>query len=103
MMDGIAKDSGATFVGHVFKKLEEYKVGIHVNARVNEITESQIKFNDEVMDVDQVVIASGYAPNNEIVDSIKSKYENVLVIGDAKQPRRILDATREAFLATYNL
>lgn len=60
-MDGIAKDSGATYVGHVFEKLKEYNVGIHVNAKVQEITETQIKFNDEVLDVDQVVIASGYS------------------------------------------
>jgi 2,4-dienoyl-CoA reductase-like NADH-dependent reductase (Old Yellow Enzyme family)/thioredoxin reductase len=103
MTDGIAKDSGVTFVGHVLKKLEEYKVGIHVNASVNEITETQIKFNNEILDVDQVVIASGYAPNNEIVESMKSKYKKVIVIGDANTPRRILDATREAYLATYNL
>ncbi len=50
-----------------------------------------------------MVIASGYAPNNEIVASIKEKYGDVLVIGDANSPRRILDATREAYLATYNL
>lgn len=103
MADGIAKDSGATFVGHVFQKLEEYQVGIHVNAKVKEITETTINFNDETLDVDQVVIASGYAPNNEIVASMKEKYGEVLVIGDANSPRRILDATREAYLATYTL
>lgn len=103
MMDAIAKDSGATFVGHVFKKLQEYNVGIHVNAKVQEITDTQIKFNDQVLDVDQVAIASGYKPNTEIVDALKNEYENVLVIGDANSPRRILDATREAYIATYKL
>lgn len=103
MMDAIAKDSGATFVGHVFKKLQEYNVGIHVNAKVQKITDTQIKFNDEVLDVDQVAIASGYEPNTEIVDTLKKEHENVLVIGDANSPRRILDATREAYLATYRL
>ena len=103
MMDGIAKDSGVTFAGHVFKKLEEYNVGIHVNSRVNLITENQIHFNDEVLDIDQVVIASGYIPNNKIVSELKENYKEVIVIGDANQPRRILDATSEAFLATYKL
>ncbi|MBK5247111.1 MAG: FAD-dependent oxidoreductase [Peptostreptococcaceae bacterium] len=103
MMDGIAKDSGATFVGHVFAKLKEYNVGIHLNAKVQEITDTQIKFNDEVLDVDQVVIASGYSPNNGIVESLKKKYDQVIVIGDASSPRRILDATREAYVATYKL
>lgn len=103
MMDGIAKDSGVTFVGHVFKKLEEYNVGIHVNAKVAEITDTQILFNDTALDVDQVVVASGYVANNEIVEGLKEAYENVIVIGDANKPRRILDATREAYVATYNL
>jgi len=103
MMDGIAKDSGVTFVGHVFKKLEEYNVGIHVNSRVNLITENEIHFNDEVLDIDQVVIASGYIPNNQIVAELKETYKEVIVIGDANKPRRILDATSEAFVATYKL
>ncbi len=103
MMDGIAKDSGVTFAGHVFKKLEEYKVGIHVNAKVAEITDTQILFNDTALDVDQVIVASGYVANNDLVEALKESYENVIVIGDANKPRRILDATREAYLATYNL
>ena len=103
MLDGVAKDSGATYVGHVFKKLQEYNVGIHVNAKVQEITDTQIRFNDGVLNIDQVVVASGYVPNNEIADALKKDYENVLVIGDANSPRRILDATREAYVATYKL
>lgn len=103
MMDGIAKDSGVTFAGHVFKKLEEYKIGIHVNSRVNLITENQIYFNDEVLDIDQVIIASGYTPNNKIVSELQENYKEVIVIGDANKPRRILDATAEAFVATYKL
>lgn len=103
MMDGIAKDSGATFVGHVFEKLKEYQVEIFTSASVQEITASEIKYNDTVMNIDQVVIASGYAPNNEIVESLKKQYNEVIVIGDANSPRRILDATRDAYLATYKL
>lgn len=103
MMDGVAKDSGVTFAGHIMKKLQEYNVAIHANAKVNLITENQIHFNDEVLDIDQVVIASGYVSNNELADSLKEKYDQVIVVGDANKPRRILDATREAFLATYKL
>lgn len=103
MLDGIAKDSGATFVGHVFEKMEEYNIGIHANAKVQEITNNEIKFNDESLEIDQVVIALGYKPNNEIVESLKEKYNNVILIGDANGPRRILDATREAYVATYKL
>jgi len=103
MLDGIAKDIGATFVGHLFRELQEYQVGIHVNATVKEITPTQIKFKDQALDVDQVVIATGYEPRAEIVEALKKEYQNVLVIGDASSPRRILDATMEAYLATYQL
>ncbi len=70
---------------------------------VTEITSNQIKINDEVLDVDQIVIASGYVPKDKIKESLEKEYSNVIVIGDAKEPRRILDATAEAFIATYKL
>ncbi len=103
MLDAVAKDYGGTYIGHVLETLNKYNVGIHTNAKVTEITTNQIKFNDEVLDVDQVVIASGYIPNDKIKESLMKEYSNVVVIGDAKEPRRILDATAEAYIATYKL
>lgn len=100
MLDAIAKEIGATYQGHLFDYLNDKQVEQMVNAKVIEITAEGLILEDgKLVNVDNVVIASGYKSNNDIVDSLKSNFDSVYVIGDAKQPRRITDATEEGFLA----
>lgn len=103
MMDAIAKDIGATYVGHLFKILNEYEVKHHVNAKVKEIKENVIILEDQEIEVDNVIIAAGYKSNDTIIDDIKDKFKEVYVIGDAKNPRRILDAIEEGFIASSQI
>ena len=53
--------------------------------------------------VDSVVVAVGYEPNNKLAESLKTTFEKVYTIGDAKSPRRVLDATSEGFEAANQL
>lgn len=41
---------------------------------------------------DSIVLALGSIPNNEIVESLKGKVPAVYVIGDALEPREVLEA-----------
>ncbi|KGK89568.1 hypothetical protein DP68_03705 [Clostridium sp. HMP27] len=97
MMDAIAKDIGATFVGHLFEVLNKNGVEQHVNAKVKEITESGVILEDGEIKADNVIIAAGYKPNDEIADDIKNNFKEVYTIGDAKKARRIMDAVEEGF------
>ena len=102
MKDGIADGIGGTYIGHMFAKLAEYKVNVMTNATVKEITDTAVLVNDTEIACDTVVIAAGYKPVNELEAKLKEKFE-VHVIGDAKQPRRILDAVEEAYVTVNNL
>lgn len=97
MMDAIAKDIGATFVGHLFEVLNKNGVEQHVNAKVKEITESGVILEDGEIKADNVIIATGYKPNDEIAEDIKNNFKEVYTIGDAKKARRIMDAVEEGF------
>ncbi|MBE6067093.1 MAG: FAD-binding protein [Clostridium lundense] len=97
MMDAIAKDIGATFVGHLFEVLNKNGVEQHVNAKVIEITESGVILEDGEIKADNVIIAAGYKPNDEIAEDIKNNFKEVYTIGDAKKARRIMDAVEEGF------
>ncbi|WP_186431558.1 NAD(P)/FAD-dependent oxidoreductase [Clostridium sp. BSD9I1] len=97
MMDAIAKDIGATFVGHLFEVLNKNGVEQHVNAKVKEITESGVILEDGEIKADNVIIAAGYKPNDEIAEDIKNNFKEVYTIGDAKKARRIMDAVEEGF------
>lgn len=97
MMDAIAKDIGATFVGHLFEVLKKNGVEQHINAKVKEITESGVILEDGEIKADNVIIAAGYKPNDEIAEDIKNNFKEVYTIGDAKKARRIMDAVEEGF------
>lgn len=103
MMDAIAKDIGATFVGHLFKLLNEYGVQQHVNAKVEEIKEDLIILEDKEIKVDNVIIATGYKPNDSIVENIKDSFKEVYLVGDANSPRRIIEAVEEGFLVSSEI
>ena len=102
MKDSIADGIGATFVGHMFAKLESYGVRVITSAEVKEITESGVVLADQSISCDSVVIAAGYQPRNGLKEVLETRYQ-VHVIGDASTPRRILDATEEAYNTANSL
>lgn len=102
MKDGIADGIGGTFIGHMFAKLAEYKVNVMTSAKVDEITSTGVVVNGNEIACESVVIAAGYKPENCLEEVLKEKFE-VHVVGDAKAPRRILDAVEEAYVTVNNL
>ena len=102
MKDGIADGIGGTFIGHMFAKLAEYKVNVMTSAKVDEITSTGVVVNGNEIACESVVIAAGYKPVNCLEEVLKAKFE-VHVVGDAKAPRRILDAVEEAYVTVNNL
>ncbi len=102
MKDNIAEGIGATFVGHMYEKLNEYDVKIITSATVKDITPDSVVLEDGTLKAKTVVIATGYKPVNELIEIFKDKIP-VSVIGDANQPRRILDATEEAYIAANEI
>lgn len=102
MLDNIANGIGATFVGHMFAKLNEYGVTVKTGAQVKEITADAVVLANETIPCDNVVISVGYHPVADLKDELEKKFP-VYVIGDASKPRRILDATEEAFLTVNTL
>ncbi|QGU94536.1 NAD(P)-binding protein [Clostridium bovifaecis] len=79
MADTIAKDIGATFIGHLFKTLNEKGVEQHLNAKVNEITEQGIILEDREIKADNAVIAAGYKTNDSIVEDIKKTLKKFIL------------------------
>jgi pyruvate/2-oxoglutarate dehydrogenase complex dihydrolipoamide dehydrogenase (E3) component len=53
--------------------------------------------------VDQVIIAVGLKPNDKLKEILQAKKIRHFIIGDALQPRRIIEATEEGARAAWNL
>ena len=49
VLDAIAKDIGATYVGHLFKTIAEKGVEQHLNAKILEINDDEIVLEDKAL------------------------------------------------------
>lgn len=97
MLDAIGKDYGATFIGHNLSFLTKKGVISHLNSKVVAVEKGKVILDNGTIAVDSVVVAVGYQPNDKLGEELKSVFETVYTIGDAKSPRRVLDATSEGF------
>lgn len=52
---------------------------------------------------DTVVLCLGASANNGLVDHLKKTMKNVMVVGDAKEPRRVTEAVAEGALAALRI
>lgn len=90
------------------KRLKENQVNFIFNATVKEIGEDYIIASIEGQEqklapVDQVVIAVGLQPRNGLAEFLNARGYRYLVVGDALQPRRIMEATEEGAKAAWSL
>ena len=74
------------------KKIEESSVTVLIEGR------EQI-----LSPVDQVITAVGLKPHNELKEILQARKIRHFIIGDALQPRRIIEATEEGARAAWNL
>lgn len=84
--------------------LQEERIKILTEVRIKNITDKGIIFIDkegkeERLEVDNVVIASGRKPNNQLSKALRAKFTELYEIGDVIKPRRILSAIHEASFA----
>jgi pyruvate/2-oxoglutarate dehydrogenase complex dihydrolipoamide dehydrogenase (E3) component len=89
-------------------RLREAGCQLLFNITVKKIEESSVTIlsdnREEILSpVDQVVIAIGLKPNDELKKILQEKKIRYFIIGDALQPRRIIEATEEGARAAWNL
>jgi pyruvate/2-oxoglutarate dehydrogenase complex dihydrolipoamide dehydrogenase (E3) component len=74
------------------KKIEESSVTVLIEGR-----------EESLSPVDQVIIAVGLEPHDELKEILQARKIRHFIIGDALQPRRIIEATEEGARAAWNL
>jgi 2,4-dienoyl-CoA reductase-like NADH-dependent reductase (Old Yellow Enzyme family)/thioredoxin reductase len=107
MLDEIMQDGIPTSNYFLLKHLEKYNVEMITSAKVREIRESSIAYDQngescEIAGIDNTIIAVGAKPNDTISEELK-KMTKVVVIGDALKARKALDAVYEGYLAGLNI
>jgi NADPH-dependent 2,4-dienoyl-CoA reductase/sulfur reductase-like enzyme len=89
-------------------RLKEAGCRLFFNTAVKKIEASSVTIliegREEVLSpVDQVIIAVGLKPNDKLKGILQDQKIPHFIIGDALQPRRIVEATEEGARAAWNL
>jgi len=99
----IAEDVTAFIKPWLIDRLEDWKVKVVVGpkegVRGKEITDEGVVIirdgEEETIAADNVVLALGITPVNQLAEQLKGKVAEIHVIGDAKEPRTAWNAVRE--------
>lgn len=85
-------------------RLVSHGVEIRTHATVRKIVEAGVLIEvdgkeEMITQIDQVIIATGATPVNELAARLKGKVPEIYVVGDAKEVRTALEATHEGAAA----
>jgi 2,4-dienoyl-CoA reductase-like NADH-dependent reductase (Old Yellow Enzyme family)/thioredoxin reductase len=108
MREELAADCGWMYRTNLLYQLQTAGVMIAAGLRCTEIRPDGISSADRegtthTFAVDSILIAVGYRPNTEIVESLRGIAPEFYVIGDALRPRNMLRAIREGYDAAVDL
>jgi 2,4-dienoyl-CoA reductase (NADPH2) len=107
MLPQMGKDIGQTTRWVFLKELDLLGVEVLVESEVKAITDDGVLYekdgDEHTLPVESVVLALGSRPNDEIEAELKSAGFQYVKIGDVKQPRKIIDAVQEGFLAAQEI
>jgi len=89
-------------------RLKETGCRLLFNTVIKKIEESSVKVltegtEENLSPVDQVIIAVGLKPHDKLKEILQAKKIRHFIIGDALQPRRIIEATEEGARAAWDL
>jgi len=100
MLEGVALDMANEPRHLLMQRLRDKGVRILTSARVKEILDDGVLFvrdgqEESIHNVDTIVLALGARAVDHLSKKIRDKVTEVYVIGDAKEPRKVLEATAE--------
>ncbi|MBW2116444.1 MAG: FAD-dependent oxidoreductase [Deltaproteobacteria bacterium] len=102
MIEKAGKDVGLTTRWTIMAELKRLGVTVMTKTKAVGIKAGGMEIEREngvdFLPADSVVIAAGSAPENGLVSKIKRLVPEVHTIGDAKEPRKALDAIREGYI-----
>lgn len=101
MLDDVGVDMDPLARTMILKRLAQRGVVIHAGTKVIRLTETAVIAQQDGQEIElpfgTVVIAVGVRPNRLLSDALADGERKIHTIGDAAEPRRVLEAIREGF------
>jgi len=103
MLDEIARDMDFISRMDLLEKIASANISVRTKLRVDSITKDGIIVMDrkqrrQFIEADIIVLSLGVIPLNELESMIRDRVPELYVIGDGKQPGKIIDATYDGYL-----
>ena len=103
MLGRMGQDIGPSNRWVVLQRLKRAGTRMETKATASQITEQGVRVEreggEEFFAADTVVLAVGMKANSELAAQLRGKVSSLHVVGDASDPRRIMEAIAEGFLA----
>ncbi|MDP6510717.1 MAG: FAD-dependent oxidoreductase [Dehalococcoidia bacterium] len=107
MLPSLARDVGVSRRGFMRRLLEVSGVKTETGAEVKSITPRGVEYLKDgercFAEADTVVLAVGVRPQNQLYEQLLGKVPELHLMGDAKQPRRAMDAIYEGTLVARQI
>jgi 2,4-dienoyl-CoA reductase-like NADH-dependent reductase (Old Yellow Enzyme family)/thioredoxin reductase len=108
MLNDIALDMEFLNRMDLMSKIQEAKIEVLLERKVERIDPNGVVLSNEEKDeeelkADAVVLAMGAVPVDDLAKGLEDKVEEIHVVGDCYQPRKIFDAVYEGFRAAIGL
>jgi len=91
----------------LMEELEKAEAEMIPGALVTAISGNRVNYMEDGKELklegDTIVLAMGAKPENHLYYDLSNKVLNLYLIGDAKEPRQIMEAVSEGFFAAYHL
>ena len=92
----------------LYKRLEESDVKIMFNTLVKKIEDNAVIVSmggeeRRIEPISQVIVAIGVTPRKDLKEILQRKKIRHFIVGDAKEARRIIEATTEGAAAAWNI
>jgi len=107
MEEKAGKDLGVSTRWPILQELRRYGVKIMTSTKAIEIESDGVvvEHNGQIAKIyaDSIVVAVGSVSENKLYEQLKAKFFQVFLIGDAKEPRKAIDAVKEGFYTGYRI
>lgn len=101
MMPELCRDLDGVNKINLMRLLKEYDVKSYINTKVVEILDDGVVIEEDgnlkTIPADTVILALGYKPYNDLVESLKAVCDDISVIGGAVKTSNAMEAISEGF------
>jgi pyruvate/2-oxoglutarate dehydrogenase complex dihydrolipoamide dehydrogenase (E3) component len=102
MLEGAAQDTDFITRADILSRMQEARVEILAGRKAEKISAGEVFLRNSAGKEERikggfVVLALGAVPAGDLKKSLQGKVQEIHIVGDARQPRKIIDAVYEGF------